>query len=166
MLDERTEYVILTGPSRGNDPGPLEAVILWRGEPGWSRVRDAAERRVADSVFRWTRLRAEEAGNSFVGSGINYAILARDGRSVVVEGAQFDLTRSDSAIVIMVTVPPRGQPRTTATAFMRPELPPDYLQKTWTSGDTIFRIVPDYRRQHAALIEALSRYPAVAAFLR
>jgi hypothetical protein len=166
ILDERTQFVVLTGPSIDHQHGPLRAIVLWRGPEGWNHSRNQAERARVDSVYRWARLHADEAGLSFFGSGLFYGLAEPGNQAVTIEGRRFALRTADSALVIMVDVPPGGLSRMVRTAYVAAELPPAFWTKTWDSGDTTFFVHPDVNRQAFLLLEALGRSPVVAAFLR
>jgi hypothetical protein len=165
-LDERSTYAIVSGASLRNQHGPIRAIILWHGAPGWNELKDSAERRQVENVFKLARLRAVETDKSIFGSWMWFGILDRSNDTVAVEKQSFPLVRRDSILVIMVTVSAPNSPRTVTTAFIGPDLPEDYWPKIWTSGDTTFSVHPRWSRQHAILLEALNRSPTVAAFLK
>src|SRR5262249_26109316 len=144
-----------TGTGEGSRHGPLLAVILWRGAPGWEEVRDADRSRI-DSVLRWAQLRASEAHLSLFGSGQAYGLLADDYRDVIIEGQHFPLKASDSALVVMVTLPPNDRPRGVTTARIQvTSLPEAFWTRSWMSGDTTFFVRPSYPRDAAMLRQAL-----------
>src|SRR5579863_1477007 len=86
MLNDRVQYQVIVGPRIGSQHAPLRAIILWRGEPGWSQTHNPAERAHSDSIFRWARLHAEEAGKSFFGSGLYYGLADIGNTAVTIEG--------------------------------------------------------------------------------
>jgi hypothetical protein len=165
-LDERTTYAIVSGASIGNRHGPIKAIILWHGAPGWNEPKDSVERRRVEGVFRVAKLRAVETDKSIFGSWLWFGILDRSNDAVTVERQTFPLVRRDSILVVMVTVSAPDSSRTVTTAFIGPDLPEDYWPKTWSSGDTTFTVHTRWSRQHVILLEALNRSPAVAAFLK
>jgi len=167
-LDERTRYSVVTGVGQGSEHGPLLAVVLWRGAPGWEHVPPADRARV-DSVYRWAQLRADEANRSFFGNGLAYGLMDRAYRELIVEGRHFPLTPGDSALVVMVTVGPNANalPRLVTAARIRVAALPDaFWPKSWRSGDTTFLVRPTYPRDVEMLRKALLESPAVAAYLR
>ena len=166
QLDDRTEFVMITDKSADGVREFLQAIVVWRGEPGWNAPRSRVERARLDSIFRWENLRASESGRWFVGSAAAHILVDRDGRSIIVEGQRFERSRRDSALVIMVTVPAGGQPRILSTAVIAAELPNEFWPKQWQSGDTTFSVRVPYDRFRSMLLDALQRSPAVAAFLR
>ena len=166
LLDARTEYQVITGIGENNQHRPLLAIVLWRGVLGWNQPHSPAEHARSDSIFRWTRLHAEEMGQSFFGSGLAYGLLDRDYRAVTIEGRRFALAAGDSALVIMVNVASDSVPRGVTTASISSELPSEFWTKHWQSGDTTFFVQPDFRRQQTILRAALVRSPAVGAFVR
>lgn len=165
VLDSRTQYEIVLGAGHNNQHGPLLAVVLWRGEEGWNQPHTAGERARSDSIFRWTRLHAEESRQSFFGSGLWYGLLDQDNRAVTIEGKHLALSAGDSALVVMVTVSPNNLPRSVDTVSVALELPSEFWTKQWQSGDTTFFVHPDFRRQQAMLRAGLTRSAVVAAFL-
>jgi hypothetical protein len=166
QLDERTRYGVVTGTGQSGRHGPLLAVVLWRGAPGWDDAGQA-ERVRADSVFRWAQLRASEANLSFFGTGLAYGLVARDYREVIVEGRRFPLGAGDSALVVMVTIPANGVARVVTSARIRAAAVPDaFWPRSWQSGDTTFMVHPRYPRDADLLRTALLESPAVAAYLR
>jgi hypothetical protein len=165
-LDDRTEYTVVTGAGMGNQHGPLQAVVLWRGQPGWLDG-DGPERRWADSVYRYERRNAEDRHLSFFGSGFAYGLLSDDKRQLTVEGHAFDIARTDSALVVMVTVPAFGLPRmVTTTRLAANAVPEAFWPKTWQSGDTSFFVHPRYPRDVAMLRQALETSPVILDYLR
>ena len=165
-LDDRTEFTVITGASMGNQHGPLKAVVLWRGQPGWLDG-SGPERRWADSAYRYARRDAEDRHLSFFGSGFAYGLLSDDQRQLIVEGHAFEIGRTDSALVVMVTVPAFGLPRAVATARLSTNAVPEaYWPKTWQSGDTSFFVHPRYPRDVAMLRQALATSPVVLDYLR
>jgi hypothetical protein len=164
-LDSRTNYAVITGPGSNGQHGPLLAIVLWRGEPGWNESRSPVERARIDSIFRWARLHAEENRQSFFGSGLAYGLVDQDQRAITIEGTRFALSPGDSALVIMVNVGPDNLPRSVASVAIASTLPVDFWTKSWQSGDTTF-FVNNFRRQQAILRDVLEGSPTVAAFLR
>jgi len=165
-LDERTEYAVITGAGSYNHHGPLLAIVLWRGEPGWLDA-GGPQHRWADSVFRYARRDAEDRNLSFFGSGYAYGLLSADRRELTIEARTFDIVRSDSALVIMVTVPPLGLARMVATARIAADAVPEaFWTKTWQSGDTTFFVHPSYPRDVDMLRQALGTSVSVHDFLR
>jgi hypothetical protein len=165
-LDDRTEFAVLTGPSTGNHHGPLQTIVLWRGVPGWMDG-NGPERRRADSVYRFAQRDAEDRHLSFFGSGYAYGLISDDHRQLTVEGHTFDIARTDSALVVMVTVPALGLARMVTTARLSPDAVPEgYWPKMWQSGDTSFYVRPRYPRDVAMLRQALATSPAVRDYLR
>jgi hypothetical protein len=166
LLDPTTEYQMITGPRVGNQHGKPQAIVLWRGPLGWDQPRTDAERQQSDSIFRWTRLHADESHQSIGGSGLWYVLVDDDHSAVTVEGKRFPLAPGDSALVVMVTVPPNGPLRAVTTAKIgAADVPDEFWIKQWHSGDTSFTVFPDFRKQQSMLRAALTRSPAVAAFL-
>ena len=165
-LDDRTTYAIVEGSGIGNQHGPLLAILLWHGTPGWSEPQDIAERRRVDSAFRRTKFQVEEAGKSIFGSWMFYGIIDRNSDSLTVEGRSLALARRDSALVIMVTIPSPGLPRAIATTFIGPHLPEELWGKSWISGDTTFNVRLPWFRWRALFLETLNRSPIIAAFLK
>ena len=166
LLNETTWYDVLSGTGSGTSHGPLRAIILWRGEAGWRQPAGAARTR-ADSVFRWGRLRAEEAGTYFFGSGVAYGVIAHDRNAVTIEGRSFDIAREDSALVVMVAVPAGDQPRVVSSArIARSALPTEFWGRTWFNGDTTFFLHPSLEKQNALMRAALESSPVVRAFLQ
>lgn len=165
-LDDRTEYTVITGTGTGNHHGPLQAVVLWRGEPGWLDG-NGPERRWADSVYRYARRDAEDRHLSFFGSGFAYGLLSDDHRQLTVEGHTFDIGRTDSALVVMVAVPAFGLARMVTTTRLSPNAVPEaFWPKTWQSGDTSFFVHPQYPRDVAMLRQALTTSPVILDYLR
>ena len=149
-----------------NQHGPLLAIVLWRGALGWNRPNSPGERARSDSIYRWTRLHAEEAGQSFFGSGLWYGLVDEDKRAVTVEGKRFPLSPGDSSLVIMVTVTPNDLPQIVSSASISSQLPSDFWVKQWQSGDTTFFVHANFQRQQAMLRASLTQSPIVAEFLR
>lgn len=166
MLDPRTEYQMITGPSVGNRHGTPQAIVLWRGALGWNQPHTPEESQRSDSIFRWTRLRADESHQSMGGSGLWYVLVDDDHSAITVEGKRFPLTLGDSALVVMVAVQPNDLPREVTTAKLGShDVPDGFWLKHWQSGDTSFTVFPDFHKQQAMLLTALVRSPTVAAFL-
>ena len=165
-LDDQTEYAVITGAGIGDQHGPLLAIVLWRGAPGWASAHTPTESARIDSIYRWTRLHADEQRLNFFGSGSHYGLIDEGHRRVTLEGTSFSLAPSDSALVIMVAIQSSGGPRTITTARLSTRLPEDYWTRMWSSGDTTFIVRPRLDRLNAMLLTALRSSPAVAAFLR
>jgi hypothetical protein len=158
-LNDSTEYAVILGTWVNNHPGPLRAVVLWRGPRGWRQPEGAAKER-ADSVFRLENLRARQAGRSFFGIGMAYGILDPHVAAVTVEGQRFPLDRTDSALVIMVAIPASDKPRAVTTARIAVgAVPDDFWPGTAPTGDVLFG-------SSELLRNALTRVPAIGAFLR
>jgi hypothetical protein len=166
LLDSQTQYEIITGPGQNNQHGQLLAIVLWHGAPDWNVAHTETARARSDSIYRWTRLHAEETGRSFFGSGLWYGLLDQDQHPVTIEGERIPLIPSDSARVIMVTVTPDNLPRIVTTAWLPAPLPGEFWPKIWHAGDTTFFVQPNVRRQQGLLRDALTRSPTVAEFLR
>ena len=165
-LDDRTEFTVITGTGMGSHHGPLQAVVLWRGEPGWMDG-NGPERRRADSVYRFARRDAEDRHLSFFGSGFAYGLLSDDHQQLIVEGHTFDIGRTDSALVVMVAVPAFGRARMVTTARLSPDAVPEaFWPKMWQSGDTSFFVGPQYPRDVAMLRQALTTSLVVRDYLR
>lgn len=159
-LNDSTEYAMITGTWVNNKHGPLQAIVLWRGPRGWRHPGGAATER-ADSVFRVEDLRAKQAGKSFFGTGIAFGVLDRRAGAVFVEGQRFSLDRSDSALVIMVAIPPAGKPRGVTTARIAAgAIPEGFWPRVSPSGDV------QLQRDVQSLHSALAQVPAIGAFLR
>jgi hypothetical protein len=165
-LDDRTDYQTITGTWENSEPGPLLAIVLWRGPWGWNQLHTSAERARCDSIFRSMRLRAEAMGQSFFGTGLAYGFLERGQRAVTIEGRRFALARGDSALVIMVNVSKGSAPSDVTTASISSEWPTGFWSKQTHPRDTTFAFRPNFGRQQTLLRAALVRSPAVATFLQ
>jgi hypothetical protein len=166
QLDERTQYAVLTGPGMDNAHGTLQAIVLWRGSPGWDQLRGAARTR-ADSAFRWSRLRADERGGFVFGTSAAFGTLSRDADTLAIGAHTYAVGRRDSALVVMVAVQGEAEDWVvTAVRVRRDLLPEEYWTRIWHSGDTTFIVQPRTPRSHEMLRAALHSVPEVAAFLR
>jgi len=166
MLDDRTEYAVVTGAGVGSEHGPLLAIVLWRGEPGWMHDQAAPDRARTDSIYRYTRFRAEAADLSFFGNGKAYGLIDREYRRLTVEGKEFPLAASDSALVVLVSIPSGQRPRVVTTAHISATLPAEFWPKSWQHGDTTFSVRPRFDRLNTMLVDALRRSPTIADYLR
>jgi len=161
-LNDTTEYAMITGTWVNDQHGPLQAIVLWRGPAGWRQPGGAARER-ADSVFRVEHLRANEAGQSFFGTGMAYGLLDRRTRAVIVEGQRFSLDRTDSALVIMVAIPTGDRRRgVTIARIAAAAVPADSWPRASPSGDVRLPSTRDVQ----LLRNALAQVPAIDAFLR
>lgn len=165
-LDERTGYTVVTGTGVGTGQAPLLAIVLWRGSPGWMDSRNDADRAHTDSVFRYERFRAEERHLSFFGTGKAYGLASNDSRRLIIEDKEFALAPSDSALVIMVTIPDNGLPRLVTTSRISSALPVGFWPQQWQHGDTTFLVHPNFQRLNSILLEVLRTSPTVADYLR
>lgn len=165
-FDDRTEYAVVTGQSHDLEHGPLLAVVLWRGEPGWMKTGSGEAHSEITHVDGRSPLPAERVSMSFSASGNVHGVVDRNYSRLTIEGREFALAPSDSALVVMVAVPSRGRARVVSTARMSATLPPEYWPKSWRHGDTTFMVRPQFARMHDMLLGALRQSPAVAAFLR
>jgi len=166
-IDDRTEYAVLQGTgSIGDRHAPLVAIVLWRGDDKWPDGSEA-QRRYADSVYRYARRDAEDRGWSFFGSGYAYGLRSEDRRQLSVEGHTFEIGRTDSALVVMVSIAAFGLPRVVTTARIAADVVPDaFWPRTWRSGDTTFFVNPQYPRDMEMLRQALKTSTVVRDFLR
>lgn len=165
-LDDRTEYAILTGARMYGHHGPLRVILLWHGPPGWQNPRGRA-RATADSIMRWARLRADERRAHVFGYSVAFAEENWRSDTLTVEGHVVPLVRTDSALILMVLIPPGDGPRTVTSVRVRTDLvPEEFWSRTWMSGDTTFIVQPRYPRSMELLRTALLTVPEVAAFLR
>ncbi|MES2521586.1 MAG: hypothetical protein V4617_02725 [Gemmatimonadota bacterium] len=112
------------------------------------------------------QVRAQTQDRWAFGSGRAIAIIGRDYDSVLVEGQEFDITRRDSLLVIMVTVPPEPARRTVATTRIAVGSAPNLLPTQWSRGDTTFIVQPSYLTTVQRIRTYLDQSSAVAAFLR
>lgn len=145
-LDDRTHFVAITRPPLGARSGPLTAVIVWRGEPGWNLPRSAVDRPRIDSLTRW-RLLGERV-------------------YLAAAGELFPLAaHPDSALVVMVDVS-KPDSLTTATALIGAgALPAEFWPRSWRSGDTTFTVSLSAPRRIAMIYNALGASPTIANFL-
>ena len=145
-LTERIRYTIVSRPEIGARTGPLTLVLLWRGEPGWTTARSAAESQRIDSLVRWR--------------------LVSNSTTVVTNGKMFPLaSHTDSALVVMVDFTKPDSQRTASTLIASASLPAEFWPKTWYSGDTTFTVSPSFGRRMMMLWNALGTSPAIANFL-
>jgi hypothetical protein len=166
-IDDRTEYAVLQGTgAMGSKHGPLVAIVLWRGDDKWPDGSEA-QRRYTDSVYRDARRDAEDRGWSFFGSGYAYGLHSEDRRQLSVEGRTFEIVRTDSALVVMVSIAAFGLPRAVTTARIAADAVPEaFWPRTWSSGDTTFFVHPRYPRDVEMLRRALVTSTVVHDFLR
>jgi hypothetical protein len=145
-LDDRTHVVTITRPAIGARSGPLTAVVVWRGEPGWQLARSPADRARIDSLARWR----------LIGDRIYLGAVSK----------LFPLvSHPDSALVVMVDVS-RPESLTTATALIGAgALPAEFWPRSWRSGDTTFTVSLSPPRRIAMLYNALGASPVIANFL-
>jgi hypothetical protein len=96
-----------------------------------------------------------------------YGLLSDNYRQLTVEARMFDIVRTDSALVVMVTVPGFGLVRMVTTARIAADAVPEaFWPKTWQSGDTTFFVHPRYPRDVEMLRRALGTSPVVRDFFR
>ena len=167
-MDDRTYFAVLLDPKvrSGADP-VLQAIVLWRGSPDWTKPVTLAERRAGESGIAEIHRRARLAKGHAMGTSNSYVIHHDSLPEMTVEGVRFPLGfYPDSALVVMVAVPDTGTQRTMSSSYIaRAALPREYWSRTWTSGDTTFTVNPDWSRRHALLVQALMSTPRTAQFM-
>ena len=145
-LDDRTHFAAITRPPVGARSGPLTAVVLWRGEPGWNVPQSAAARLRRDSLIRWT--------------------ISMDRIRVPGVGKEFTLAPpQDSALVVMLDLSKADSLQTSTALISAAALPAEYWPRTWRSGDTTFTVSLSPPRRQIMLMNALGASTAVARFL-
>jgi hypothetical protein len=161
-IDQNTNYAVVTGPTGPREShGRLEAIVMWRGDLGWSSASREEQRRLIDA---FEDLRDHDRGpGSYFGSTTAYAYLEGDS-AVTVEGRRILLEHGDSALAILVTIPGNGLPRL-VTVGRIPPLPERFYMKHWLSGDTSITVQPRWPEMQRMLVETVRQSAEGAAFL-
>ena len=148
------------------------AIVLRRMPPDSAHQRDsAAVAREADTESRLRTLRraTEDAGWNFMGGRQGPVIwdfaVDPDQSRVRLGGRVFQVPLRDSTLVIMVEVTQDSAytPVIVGEAYVPAQLPADYWQKMWRSGDTLFVVHP--RNTDEMLTRLLRTNPSIAAYL-
>jgi len=144
----------------------LQAIVLWRAH---SELSGSYPTEKAVEVERQTnagRAASRERGREHLGgvraNGYHYA--DHDQQRLWVLDQEFALRRRDSALVVMVDgVDAPNGPTISGYAYIGAEMPENFWQKMWTSGDTMF--IVRSRNAKGLLLQALRASPMVRTFL-
>ena len=160
-LGDYTRFYVLSGTQNGAPH--LQAIILWRGTPGWNQPTQEEIHR-GDSLWRAERYRDHTDGKVF-GTYQAHGLVEENHSVVTVEGRRFELDPADSALAILVTIVPNGLPRIVTSAKIA-QFPSGYWEKQWTSGDTLITVRPKFADQLQMIFDTVNRTATGAAFFR
>ncbi len=154
----------------------VRAIVLWKGDShAVGGLRDTAAARVRQERYTAARRAAEDAGRIVIGAAgvarlstasMTWGFGRRTRDTLFVEDRQFELPQRDSALVVMIDMPPgepAQPPQLAAVTWIAAELDLAYWPKHWTSGDTSFTVMP--RRGNSILRDALLKSPRVRSFV-
>jgi hypothetical protein len=147
----------------------LAAVLLWRGQPEWTRLNPSNDARTQGNANIAEQRRAlgargwQVAGLLGAGEPMIYGF-STDGSRLLILGREFDVPR-DSAIVVMVDRQDGigGPPMIAGVAYVRDSVPVNLWPRYWTRADTLLSIAST--DPMPTILARLETSPLVSAFV-